>query len=263
MRSDMSQVLTDQPRRGHRDRNRKSGMRINTKEVTSILADDFDGIDFGPSHLPMTTNDRGARDGKERSSHASPLERFLRSKVGRPWNSVHSEISKQLDNRSFARGRNVWDHLRYMVTTDCTIGKDGLAYDSRWNNVPLRGLYVHPKTRLLRYQHVPQPKYPRNAFKEKLRERFGINAGVEYLPMYRIVDDYTVLEFKSGCWFIQQYAYLEPNDVVRVEWSDLGKRRTIYQRDEPHIKHFRLKTCRQMSKKQLKQYAELINQVPA
>jgi len=39
------------------------------------------------------------------------------------------------------------------IETDCYIGEDRLAYSNRLSDWPVKGLYVHPKTGLIREQH--------------------------------------------------------------------------------------------------------------
>ena len=55
-------------------------------------------------------------------------------------------------------GSHIWDHVRWEIETDCYIGADRLAYPTRrmygLRDVPVHGLYVHPKTGLIREQHL-------------------------------------------------------------------------------------------------------------
>ena len=90
-----------------------------------------------------------------------PLRRFLRSCIGRPWNKIHSELSQKLDRRSLS-GSHIWDHVRWEIETDCYIGADRLVYTTRFtyalSPVPVDGLYVHPKTGLIREQHLTRKR---------------------------------------------------------------------------------------------------------
>jgi hypothetical protein len=64
-------------------------------------------------------------------------------------------MSRTLDRRSVS-GSHIWDHVRWEIETDCHIGADRLAYPSRRMygrcDSPIEGLYVHPKTGLIREQ---------------------------------------------------------------------------------------------------------------
>ena len=48
------------------------------------------------------------------SENLAPLRRFLRRRLGRPWNDVHSEICAQIGVRSAVQ-KHVLDHLRHYV----------------------------------------------------------------------------------------------------------------------------------------------------
>ena len=69
---------------------------------------------------------------------------------------MHSELSRKLDRRSLT-GSHIWDHVMQEIDTDCYIGEDRLAYSNtrtyRLSECPVDGLYVHPKTGVIREQH--------------------------------------------------------------------------------------------------------------
>lgn len=148
MRDDMAKVVTERPRRGHGNRSRKTtgrSMRLYDSNC------DYDE----PTRLPIARRRQYGYDCKELSDLIGPLRRYLRSCVGRPWTNVHSEMSCKLDRRSVS-GSHIWDHVRWEIETDCYIGEDRLAYPSRrmygLRDTPIDGLYVHPKTGLIREQ---------------------------------------------------------------------------------------------------------------
>ena len=51
---------------------------------------------------------------KEFSDHISPLKRWLNKQVGRPWNSIWSEICKAVDGRDVI-GKHLLDHVKAEV----------------------------------------------------------------------------------------------------------------------------------------------------
>jgi len=92
-------------------------------------------------------------DAKEFSDLINPLKRYLRSCRGKPWFKVHSELSQKLDRRSVT-GSHIWDHVMREIEVDCYIGDGRLAYSNvrtySWTrDLPVVGLYVHPKTGLI------------------------------------------------------------------------------------------------------------------
>jgi hypothetical protein len=136
MRSDMAKVVVEQPRYGSRDRSLKTARKIRPVEVH----EDFDSG-------PVRASSR--RWSKSFGEHLTPLWRFLRSNLGRPWDKVYSEIRSQLDGRSVT-GQHVLDHLRWEVETD-TFLVDGKPMWQGWGGPqPVSGFYVHPKTGILR-----------------------------------------------------------------------------------------------------------------
>ncbi len=149
MRDDMAKVVTERPRRGHGLPSKKTaGPRIRRVDPEKDCDE--------PTRLPMARRRQYGYEAKEFSDLINPLKRFLRSCVGQPWAKVHSELAQKLDRRSVA-GAHIWGHVMGLIETDCHIGPDRLAYSNRpqevrWN-VPVRGLYVHPKTGLVRLQH--------------------------------------------------------------------------------------------------------------
>ena len=94
------------------------------------------------------------------------MKRYLRTCIGKPWRKVHSELSLKLDRRSVS-GSHIWDHVMREIEIDCYIGDDGLAYSNdrtymgRASDYPIEGIYVHPKTKLIREQSYARIRWRR------------------------------------------------------------------------------------------------------
>lgn len=149
MRDDMAKVVTERPRRGHGNKSKKTtGLPIRRYDPEV----DYDE----PVRLPVSRGRQYGWNAKEFSDLINPLKRYLRSCVGRPWNKVHSELSQKLDRRSIS-GSHIWDHVMWEIETDCFIGPDRLAYSNKRKHhrgdSAIDGLYVHPRTGLIREQH--------------------------------------------------------------------------------------------------------------
>jgi len=94
MRADMHKVICEEPRHG--GGREKSGRRAQ-------LADDL---------LPTAEGMRRPhRDRKWFGEHLSPLRRWLRSQVGRPWNLVYGEACAVIKPDSVVR-----NHINSMFT---------------------------------------------------------------------------------------------------------------------------------------------------
>lgn len=148
MRDDMASVVTERPRRGHGNPSKKTaGPRIRRYDPEA----DYDE----PFKLPVSRGRQYGWNAKEFSDLINPLKRYLRSCIGRPWSKVHSELSQKLDRRSLC-GAHIWDHVMWEIDTDCYIGPDRLAYSNNRRfcrgDAPVAGLYVDPRTGLIREQ---------------------------------------------------------------------------------------------------------------
>lgn len=142
MRSDMHEVLIERPRHGWR---RKTA-RGNKPRVA-----EWDGEDgFDRSYRPARHRTKYFND------LLSPLKRWLRSQVGRPWDKVWSELCSGMDTRTVT-GRHLMDHARQLVSMDCRVDEDRKVWtlNRHWGQhgwEPVEGLYVDPRTGLLRWR---------------------------------------------------------------------------------------------------------------
>ncbi len=121
--------------------------------------------------------------------------------TGRPsLDHVYSELSATLDKRSIS-GLHIWDHVWQFVERHC-YEIDGQVYrkpDNAWRwyrpTGTVTGLYVHPRTGILRYAKEDRPKYrpPVNPdiialdALTKLERRVGLWYRVHYGPVDRYV----------------------------------------------------------------------------
>jgi hypothetical protein len=136
MRHDMYKVIVERPRRG-------GGYR---SEMPA------------PEDLEDSPRQEGLRkrhrSRKWLNENLRPLERFLQSQVGRPWNKVYSEICSGIDRRNTVQ-QHIHQHLEDFVAVKVT-RIDGELHASRhWRGLePLSSswspkYYVHPEHGLL------------------------------------------------------------------------------------------------------------------
>lgn len=278
MRYDMPEVIVDLPRGGSHLRNRKSRLRLSGKEVNSWTEENYEAHDGGPNRLSMSPGDRnrGRLSSKSSGDRRNPLRRFLRSRVGRLWNDVHSEMSVELDNRAFTSGHNFWLLVNQMVTTRCHIGTDGKVYASvGWQRfMGVWGFYVHPGSGILCFRELPaRPRAEKkSAFTLALKE-YGLiemaynPSGIwtekpTNLESFRIVSDLIVLEKKPGGWFIHTYSHHQPDDVVEWRYSSIQSRSLPVLFKNSSIPSLYRVSSRQMGKKDLKRYSQEITGNP-
>jgi hypothetical protein len=90
---------------------------------------------------------------KSLNENLTPLKKYLRGQVGRPWNVVYREISERLRPTSAVQ-QHVRHHLWDFVERNPVMGRNGEVHHgserSGWPMRLFRGdLYVHPRTGLL------------------------------------------------------------------------------------------------------------------
>jgi hypothetical protein len=163
MRSDMAKVIVERPRGGWIRKSRQKGYRRYVQQS-------------GDAGLPVRECMLGQWRGgtKHFSEHLGPLRRYLRSQVGRPWNSVHSEICQHVRPDSVVQQHiltHVWGYVAFEVIIRDGVPCSGAA---RRFGRPLEpgDLYVCPQTGFLRTARAPRRK--------QIRRHFSADATVQY-----------------------------------------------------------------------------------
>ncbi|MEK7831841.1 MAG: hypothetical protein AAB401_12185 [Acidobacteriota bacterium] len=151
MRSDMAEVIIERPRSlNHyaiRRQHKKTGLRIRNYDPDN----EYDDL---PTHLSSSRHKQYGRAAKNMDDLLGPIDRFLHSNVGRPWDQVWSEICQRIDRRNLAKN-HLFEHFDGCVETDCFIGNDGkiYAYTSSGiyevNAESSIWFYAHPESGLL------------------------------------------------------------------------------------------------------------------
>ena len=139
MRADMHHLLVE---RGHSGRgwSTDKGWWSRTR-FRHAMDEDGDGW-LPPRHHPLF------------SENLAPLQRYLESQVGRPWDKVHSEIRRRIDVGSAVQYhilQHIYDRLAVQVWRDA---EGVLMYSQRGYHLRLGSgsatLYVCPASGLLR-----------------------------------------------------------------------------------------------------------------
>lgn len=190
MRRDMHEVLIERPR---------SGLRRKTHRGNKPHIHEWTGEDsFAGSYRPRQHRSKYFDD------LISPLRRWLRGQVDRPWDKVWSELSAGIDARSTV-GQHLLDHVRGEVTLHCDYdlkqrcAVERLRVDHRSGQpIAVTGLYVDPRNGLLRW------KDPRSI----RRMRSGSPAESDEVVANR---GNTVCIKLKGNWFDAEISPLPPN----------------------------------------------------
>ena len=140
MRADMHKIIVERPRfdrgtakalKGTHRQARKRGRYGNLEELPFV------------QRVEKT---------KSLSDNLAPLRRFFHKSVGRPWNKVHSELSKVAGRGMNPVNNHIFQHIEDMVPTNVVLGVDGPYMRTRWGSLyKLRpnDMYVHPDTGLI------------------------------------------------------------------------------------------------------------------
>jgi hypothetical protein len=156
----LNEIVIERPRHGRRISLKKvTGYRKTLDKITQEAL--TDGL-FQPYLIKPRNKTKSLND------NLNPLRNLLRSRIGQPWNQVHSELSRRLDSNSMT-GRHVLDHVRDYVTENVELINDvPYSRGGGWRRFrALRGeydFYVHPETGILcnpasriSLQIVPKP----------------------------------------------------------------------------------------------------------
>lgn len=145
MRRDMAKVVVERPR--YNDVYSYQNFRRDRKRVVD---------EEGEHGLPRHEGIRRpyGRETKRLNENLSPLRRFLRSQVGRPWNKVYAEISENL-RASNPVQQHVRDHLKDYVFLNVYTQHDGYySLMGRWPRKLYKGdLYVNEAGILCQLKH--------------------------------------------------------------------------------------------------------------
>ncbi|MFN6567534.1 hypothetical protein [Dendronalium sp. ChiSLP03b] len=185
----LSEIVIERPRGGRRISLKKlTGFKKQLHKITEEASQD--GL-LNP-YLIKPIN-----KSKYLSDHLGPLRRFLRSKVGQPWNDIYSELCQRLDPSTMA-GQHVLDHLWDYVERHVEI-IDGGIYSKSNRQIQLDGsyrdrFYIHPQTGILcAVQKVPRKQ------KQKPEQTDVV-----------IVDDYHQYHKLNEIWYLITFADFPP-----------------------------------------------------
>lgn len=243
MRPDMHEVIIERPRHAHWASYPRARVQNRWR-------------DEGPSREGM-----GARYGdKHLNENLAPLVRFLRSRVGRPWSKVRSEIAEHL-RVSSAVQKHVMDHVKDFVAERVWRDADGRMWGADRYGRP-RGIvpttrpefFVHPKTGLLAMAPIVSRKTKRR--------------GPRNDPTVRALSAKRHLRRVGGAWFDVELAELPLVEVPPFGYRrgvpvwDVVARRTVtawqltWNDPEPMAVEWRAgryaKSMRQLSKKEIR-----------
>lgn len=187
MRSDMAKVIVERPRYGSSNSSRKKGYG---KYLQTTPADEL------PRCEPLAGRWQGMQ--KTLNEHLGPMRRFLRSRVGRPWNKIHEELCEFVSFENAVQ-KHILAHVFDYVHQHVTRMGDQIIPRSGWRRGSPLGvgqMYICPDTGLLKV--IPKCK------RRKPVER--VNSRDDVVHLYR-----------GGSWW---EVYVRPlKEVVSGYWD--------------------------------------------
>lgn len=183
MRHDMDKVLTETGRRGMR----LKPNRANKPRVAEWVDEDSYSRELRPKRAQTRWFD----------DHLGPLRRWLRSQVNRPWDKVWSELAGGIDSRTVT-GRHLLDHASWEVDRLCYFDEDGVlrTRDRPWRRRgEVSGLYVHPRTGILRWQQPAPLRAARDACRASLAR-----SPLDMVPVRKLATDRFLVQLR-GVWY--------------------------------------------------------------
>lgn len=196
MRKDFHKVVTERPRVKYIVKNNRSDKRT------------YDHIDDVPPGGKVSIRRPYRSNSFNFSDHISPLRRFIEKQIGRKWDDVFSEISKQ-----FPSGGVLNDHIRGhvwdFISHNTSMGPNGVVLDhgGKWGGsvrpVSPNEIYVHPETGMVCRMPSDVPSRKKRRLEREARIRNTVVALSKKARLLKI----------KGCWY---YVDLEdiPNTFV-------------------------------------------------
>lgn len=261
MRSDMHEIIIERPRWGHtrgyprrRVRNMVRARESECERESGPGRRGGRGGRGGDDDLPLREPMGGFYAEKNPSDNLAPLERYLRSNVGRPWRKVRSEIAAQLSATS-AIQKHVMDHLREYVVERVWQDAEGKLWGpDRYGrpSMPWR-FFVHPRTGAL----AEMPRRP--------RKRTSVARLARARPDVRILSPNLQLRRVRGIWYAVTIATLPlkhgPDAVafVRDAIAKVDPREAHWAREHASVRDLwdeqrYARSIRQLSKREIREH---------
>lgn len=227
MRDDFNRVLTEDPRRG--SRNKFSQYRRDKGNAS------FDDEFSGGKESMMKRRRIANGERKTFGDLLGPLEGWVRKQVGRKWNDVYSELCTLFDKRSVIKN-HVHEHVfnNFVETNTAMIdGKACVMTYHGWAEIATVGwmrrrFYVHPATGVL--SSADSQNEPGNRERKEREKAEKIHA------VFRVHDKNTHLFFVDGLWWAYtlddvppprleyRCPWWRPTDLARWELMTLAER---------------------------------------
>ena len=201
MRSDMSKVIVERPRRG--GHHHKQGRPLRDLE---------DNISHEGMRVPYVRY----YNAKELNENLAPLLRFLNSRVGQLWDDVYSEICENIRTTNAVQ-EHIRDHVKQFVETSTSLDKEGNIWINRYRPFLLEDdgftrFYVDPRDGKLCFN-------PNHVSWTARQKAYRAERETQQLETARTLSDGTEIRKHEGIWYEVKLAPVPTPELV-TGWVD-------------------------------------------
>lgn len=210
----LGEIVIERSRSGMRISSKKlNGYRKNLEKITREATEE--GL-LSPYFI------KTRRRTKHFSDNLSPLRRWLRSKVGQPWDSVYREICQKIETRTLC-GQHLLVHLEEMVEYRVRL-IEGMPYSLKRGQHPLVScgrdrFYIHPETRTLcRVPKTSQSPIRRNDIVEiDANRQYRCQEGIWFCLTFETIPFYPKTKVRD-VWLNQTLTY-DTAEIARSHYD--------------------------------------------
>ena len=193
-RKDFYKIIVERPRRGH-------SMSYNGTRKSRRLAEYLEDNCTNKIGIKKPHTIAHGWGCKELNENLGPLKRFIRSKVGQPWDAIYSEICLQLKGDSTVK-QHVKDHLHQYVEVDHRYQR-GFDRGNRFRLTEYKPeFYVDINGILCHNQRIPRKK---NSW--YIRQQKEIN------EQYKKDDTGVEIWKVEGIWYTVIWSQIPPDKI--------------------------------------------------
>lgn len=148
---------------------------------------------------------------KSQNRNYAVIKRWLRAQVGRSWDDVYGDISRQAPFRTFA-GNELREYVVRQVELNAFVEEDGRVMAQNYGGYyEVTGLYVHPSTKVLSFHST-------NTYRTNRRVRDKAHQDAEK-NRRRVLSATVQLHKLEGQWFEVTLAPLTPPKTIQVKFT--------------------------------------------
>ena len=213
MRKDMNKVLIERPRSGGRGKQRKRHEKVYTPRVKDFDEEYDVEIDQRPGKESIRKRHKINGDYKEFSDLLGPMAKCLRSRAGRPWDDVWSEICAEMKG-SGLQADHIKGHFKQMVAGIPHSGESYFRYNEWHQPDSYNPVYVDEDWILRK-----SPNWKKRGYRHKSKE-----------PRYHYYRESDTVEYHklNGCWYRVEFGDYAKEMVYKGLYSNYTRMETHY-----------------------------------